>query len=468
MKGEPLSGSIVLTAMAGYLGAIAAGDWSFVLIILVLPGVLRLQQKSPAYRQVIVYTLFAVAGAGLGRSLHGRWISPSSGQLVRVVTASSSHVWRGAFLLVESSKGDTRFVIQSNRWAGAGEFLWIDACNGSARWLRPAVCKVRSGSKRSDLTTAGQNPWSRHVFAIWRRSILCHLDSFSPAVRDWLKALTLGILPGGSNWARNFKEAGLVHFLVVSGAHVVLIQNLLRRLMGWPVWGLYLCGFLAPAHFAPLRRLVEWLLIFPVTVFCFVCGMDPPVQRALSAVVISSILATGGIQVPLLPRVGLTMALQAFFWPVGFFSVSNAMSWAASLVVSFSAGAGAVPRQLLMYGVMSVLFGVGSAAGLLANLLLLPALEIFFLISLGVAACGPHFAELVSFDDFVRWTWWLVAGASWHFSGPIPSLLESFANSNHVRLTSLVAFSLLLAHVASIRVGSGSSPSGTSSSPLAG
>jgi hypothetical protein len=68
----------------------------------------------------------------------------------------------------------------------------------------------------------------------------------------------------------------------------------------------------------------------------------------------------------------------------------------------------------------------------------------------------------------VRWTWWLVAGASWHFSGPIPSLLESFANSNHVRLTSLVAFSLLLAHVASIRVGSGSSPSGTSSSPLAG
>ena len=85
------------------------------------------------------------------------------------------------------------------------------------------------------------------------------------------------------------------------------------------------------------------------------------------------------------------------------------LSWVAWTIVllvrtdlkGFFRLSGACLRQVLLMLTMSVFFGISCSVGIIANLIFLPVLEVFFIVSLFVCAAGPRLAGLMSFDRFV-------------------------------------------------------------------
>jgi predicted membrane metal-binding protein len=282
-----------------------------------------------------------------------------------------------------------------------------------------------------------------------------HFDRYGPNGAEWLKAVILGQLPGPHRgWLTGFKDTGLVHFLVVSGAHVVLVSKVSRVLVALPLWWLHLTGLLSARRFAGYLGGVKLIALLPVIVFSLVCGLDPPVQRALIALALISVPGFGGFQLHWATRLLLVLAVQAAIWPVGFFSATNGMSWLASTVVLLTHRVGSVWRQWLMFVSFSLLAGAGSAAGLLANLILLPALEVFFLASILVATVGPDLAGWARFESAIGFTWKAVRYAGWHLSGPLFAVSERPSHSLHLRAAMTVIMLVVVAHFASTRLAS--------------
>ncbi|NCN41368.1 hypothetical protein GW916_08975 [bacterium] len=123
----------------------------------------------------------------------------------------------------------------------------------------------------------------------------------------WKAALICGTSLGSAHLSQELKSLGLIHLIVVSGAHLVFLENALNLLL------------------KPLpKRITRWSLPPILFLYSLFAGLQPPLVRALfSRLPIS----------PLFLRFLVSGVLSVLFFKE--LSLSLTLSWAASLLMSW-------------------------------------------------------------------------------------------------------------------------------------
>ena len=128
-----------------------------------------------------------------------------------------------------------------------------------------------------------------------------------------------------------FKKTGLIHLLVVSGLHVILIAGFIVWILRLPFQVFYAASILTPKIWNFVLISTEVIAVFLIV--AYVLLIDAP-QAAQRSGVFFLVWVLGknlfGINRPLV-RFEACMVIQCVVFPIGFFSSGNIMSWAATL-----------------------------------------------------------------------------------------------------------------------------------------
>lgn len=215
-----------------------------------------------------------------------------------------------------------------------------------------------------------------HIFCISQLP----LDSFSLAE---LKALVCAENFSNIGESELYISTGLIHLFVVSGAHLILIERILK-----------------------VCRCRENLVFPLMLMYGFACNLNAPVCRCLFAFMLSDYLSKKNIVWPVHFRVlaiGLTTLAFNYTW---ISSLSLQMSWIAAFLVmlgkKFFMGSSSLFKQSLFFISLFptlVFFQVPSISIILVNLIFAPILE-FFLFPLGLLTWFFSFSYPV-FDFFI-------------------------------------------------------------------
>lgn len=365
-----------------------------------------LQTRSARRTSGVLLLVTALVAFIWGMRHHGSFRPPRSPGEVRMMATGTAYVWRNATALIDDGKGAVLASFESAELLSLGSAngitprIHLRHC-GAGAWLRPSSCDARPGRQR--------DPWRSSLKALRRRAVL-YLDSFGPVSGAWFKALLLGISSNERGGLLDaFRATGLLHFIVVSGSHVTLMQRLFSAFFSVPLIALRALFPALSSIAMNGTRLAAVFATIPVAAFCLVAGLDPPVQRAICSLIVMQLVAVAGLSMGPASMMASTFMIQAVFWPVGFASRSNMLSWISwSIVVlvrPFLRGtpsiATACLRQSLLMVAMASFFGISCSAGIIANLVFLPVLEVFFVASVVVCALGPDFAGVIGFERLV-------------------------------------------------------------------
>ncbi|HYX38073.1 MAG TPA: ComEC/Rec2 family competence protein [Oligoflexus sp.] len=205
----------------------------------------------------------------------------------------------------------------------------------------------------------------------------------------WFLRFGFGLkLEGGDDWPRIYQELGLLHVLVVSGAHFSFIGGLCQTLLGSPGrigYAMRLLSFPAWLGWMTATRMMVTVLI---TLFALIVGFNPPCQRAWLSLLLGLWLPLIGAPLDDMRRDRWVFTVQALCFPGSFLSLSNALSWSAYTMVRYlKPWPKAWQRRLLpavegpLIAVNLSYFGLFSPWGLCLNTLLQPVWHI-------VLGCG--------------------------------------------------------------------------------
>ena len=411
----------VLTILVGmvlcFSSGICLGIYGFTLFLLVSLGTWAVKRWYPdgdhrvrIRRSAWPFVLW-VGAFFWGYSHHGDFRSLRPGRF-QIIATGSSFSSRGALALVEGAEGRTLIGLdRAVPTKQAGLVIQLRRC-GYGRWMIPGRCLIQDepGANLRSYPERSRASFRGMIFAL-RRRVTKYLDGFGASAAPWLKALLLGLSTNSNGGLlESFRGIGLLHFLVVSGSHVTLVH----RCASGCVFGI---RRVASALFPALPPLASgpngWTValgIVATTLFCLLSGLEPPVQRALCGLCVGQALAVAGSRFSRGASIASTFLLQAFIWPVGFLSRSNFLSWMAWLIVLlakpvvplWSTLARACFRQVSMAFALAALTGFGTCAGIIANLVFLPVLEMFFIFCLVVVFAGPGFGALLHFNQMVQ------------------------------------------------------------------
>lgn len=195
--------------------------------------------------------------------------------------------------------------------------------------------------------------WQR--FALWNKKLSERIEATAGAEYG---ALLSGMVLGGSSRLDEetrelFTDNGLAHLLSVSGTHIVLLTGLLLALLQW-----------VPL---PWRKFIVITLLIA---YALLCGLRPPVLRALA---MSSVLLLGGSGAERGRLLCLVAALLLCLQPL----------WLADIGFQLSFGAAAgllwlLPAcQRLLPQALPAPIGEAAAVSLAAQLAVLP-LEVYY------------------------------------------------------------------------------------------
>jgi ComEC/Rec2-related protein len=207
---------------------------------------------------------------------------------------------------------------------------------------------------------------------------------WDPVWGAWFLRFGFGLkVPGGDTWPRIYEELGLLHVLVVSGAHFSFLGGLGQALVegsGRAAYALRLLPFSAWLGWVTGARI---LLTVLMTLFALVVGFQPPCQRAWLSFLLGLWLPVLGAPLSAARSDRWVFYLQALCFPGSFLSLSNALSWSAySMVRYLKPWPKAWQRRLLpavegpLIAVNLSYFGMFSPWGLVLNTLLQPVWHI--------------------------------------------------------------------------------------------
>lgn len=162
-------------------------------------------------------------------------------------------------------------------------------------------------------------------------------------------------------------SSGLIHLFVVSGAHLILIENLLNRF-----------------------KLHQTLIFVIIIVYGFACGLNAPVVRCLIAFTLNLFLSSKNIRWPAHFKLLIIGSLTLSFNYNWVSSLSLQMSWIAAFLVmlgeKFYKESDSLFKQSLFFITLLptvVFFQIPSPVVILSNIVLAPVLE-FILFPLGL------------------------------------------------------------------------------------
>jgi competence protein ComEC len=154
-------------------------------------------------------------------------------------------------------------------------------------------------------------------------------------------------------------SAGLIHLFVVSGAHLILLEKILKPVISTGA-----------------------LLVF-LSVYALACGLNPPVTRSLIAFLLAAWLSQKNINWPQHLKILIVGLCTLLFHSEWILSVSLQLSWLAAFLVSafsafFSSGTPLFRQWLFFIGMFPTLvfFQVPGPTSILLNLFLAPVLEL--------------------------------------------------------------------------------------------
>lgn len=440
---------VLVGMMLCFASGISLGPRGFGLFFLVSLSLLSWSRCCPSGKPAPQARLFSwpvlwlVTSFFWGFTNHGDFRSPRPGSF-QIVATGSTYSSRGTTVLIEGKNGRTLVGLGHGiPQSQIGQAIKLRKC-GRGRWMVPGRCTVQDEQP----STLRKWPRSRgktvrRTILLLRRRAISYLDSFGPIAGKWLKALLLGLSTNSSGGLlESFRGIGLLHFLVVSGAHVTLVHRVAEScLLAFQ----RLAGGLIPA-LPPVSSGPNWLLsaspVAATVLFCLLAGLEPPVQRSLCGLFVAQAFAFAGARPSRSTTIASTFLLQGIFWPVGFLSRSNLLSWMAWLIVLLARPTATVwPsfgracfRQMLMAFALATVTGIGACAGIIANLIFLPVLEIFFIFCLLITFAGPKFGAAVNFDRMVEIICDVALWASQKTSGGIFRQMDAVITHPGVRV----------------------------------
>ena len=202
---------------------------------------------------------------------------------------------------------------------------------------------------------------------------------------EFIFAMTFGNASNlDSQIVDSFRATGTAHLFAVSGLHVGIIAATIMLLL---------------SHI-PIPKLLKSLICIGfLTVFCYLTGWSPSTLRATIMIAISLVALALGYRNDLLSTVSLAAIVLLLVRPLWLFDLGFLMSFGAvfgittlskaltrafrrlgkalggSLAIIFSVNLGLLPITLAYFGPISVI-------GILANLIVLPIISIFFPLAL--------------------------------------------------------------------------------------
>jgi predicted membrane metal-binding protein len=196
-------------------------------------------------------------------------------------------------------------------------------------------------------------------------------------------ATVCGVNPPPSKIIWDFRNSGLYHLIVVSGAHLIFCSLILDKLL----W------FRAGA----LKTSLKFIFLFAYSLFS---GLNPPVVRALVGLVLFS--GSERLKLNWSPTVGTLFSgfVCLALFPAWWGSLSFMMSWSAAFALSTASGPflKCVVVYIIMLIPMSSL-GLNSPLTIVSNWLLAPVLGFIIL----PASFLPYIHT--SFLVFSDWAW---------------------------------------------------------------
>ena len=395
-------------------------------------------QWTPWLPWTLGTTMLVAASFLWGVTNHGDFRPAEEGRH-QILATGTRFSWRGGTVLIESSSvgaagaSPPKLITLQKVDASLRAGLWIDPQRcAPGKWLAPGRCVLAVDPVA--MRPSGVAAKIRMEILAARKRAIHYLNLFGPFAAIWLKALLLGISSNErGGLLDSFRGIGLLHFLVVSGAHVTLVNRVTSKLIFFLINLAHgLCPRLPPLRSRPSLLI---LMVPPVVTvwFCLLAGLDPPVQRALCSLFVVQLGTMAGLKTSRGAMITSTFVLQGLIWPVGFVSRSNFLSWMAWLIVLLakpSVAGGVVlqtavqacVRQVAMTMSLAAVMGLTGCAGIMANLLFLPVLEWLFFLSLAVVAGGPALAAAVGFEPLIQgvchWASWMsglaAGGILWH------------------------------------------------------
>jgi ComEC/Rec2-related protein len=195
-----------------------------------------------------------------------------------------------------------------------------------------------------------------------------------------LKALVCAENFSNLNQSQFYISSGLIHLFVVSGAHFLLIEQVLYKLTLGKKW---------PSVFVFVVLLSYGLM----------CGLNPPVCRCLFSFAISHYLFSKNIRWPFHFKILIIGSVTLSSHPDWINSLSLQMSWLAAFAVSFSQeyfkNSSIVLKQILFFTILLptlVNFQDLNFSSILANVFLAPVLE-FILFPLALLVWFLNFLD---------------------------------------------------------------------------
>ncbi len=174
----------------------------------------------------------------------------------------------------------------------------------------------------------------RRHFAAW---ISHRLRPLPLSEQTWLQALFLGEMQSLSTEIKNqFKRLGIFHIVVISGFHISFLGITLQRLAAGFLRLTYGFLLISSPWYLWWMRWARWGALALVFSFSFCIGFTPPVQRAFLSYGYREWHHAENQPVPLNRFLLHVAALQIFFFPASFLTVSTLMSWVSYATVLVS------------------------------------------------------------------------------------------------------------------------------------
>lgn len=246
-------------------------------------------------------------------------------------------------------------------------------------------------SKAKLLKTEPQVLWCQH-FALLNKKLSERMEA---AVGAEHGALLSGMMLGGSGRLDEetrelFTDNGLAHLISVSGTHIVLLTGLLLALLQW-----------VPL---PWRKVIVITLL---TAYALLCGLRPPVLRALA---MSSVLLLGGSGAERGRLLCLVAALLLCLQPLWLADIGFQLSFGAAAGLLWllpqalpapigEAAAVSLAAQLAVLPLEVYYFQQFSLIALVSNIVLVPVLEIaaqLALVGALLPVCGEYLLQLAA------------------------------------------------------------------------
>lgn len=265
---------------------------------------------------------FSVLGLVLISGYWASWHNPvlsqgRSGEMVRIV-APGSYALTSSYAVAQLGSSQKTIIIRHKNPLIMQQWLPI-TCRPIAQISGLQDCWAQESA------TFPTQAWADRL----RQWLEGRLARLNPGLRPWLMALLIGDLSAlAPTTIQDFRVLGLMHLLVISGMHFVTLAQFSHGLGRW--LGLKAFIFFRQLNFQQHFFLAKFSTVLPIVVmavFGEMLGFPPPCQRAFFSSLIGVSRDLGWGEWPLTKRWLVVAVLQTVFFPSGFLSLSNILTW---------------------------------------------------------------------------------------------------------------------------------------------